>query len=308
MTGFIFLIIAGVCQGSFGLGYKKYPPFSWAVFWCIYNMLCAVTALGAAVITSGSFNAAVSAFSIMPVLCGALWGLSSICFSKAITSIGMSMVYGLSMGISTITGSVIPMFMNSSVPQGYGAVRLAVGLVLCVCGIAAITVAGVKRDKKKKRSVIAIVMAVISGLGSGAMNIGFSASVTELPGLSNAAMSAVRWLPVLIGGCVMCVIWCVGEAAVKKEGGTLTEKGAAERTAKLFGISIVWYMALMLYGLAHSALADKIGEAAWALFNALALLVSVAWGLKTGEWKNTSKKILFLGCLFLILSWIFIVL
>lgn len=308
MTGFILLIIAGLCQGSFGLGYKKYAPFSWAVFWGIYNLLCIVTAIGAVIITTGNTNAITYAFSVTAVLCGALWGLSAVCFSKAISRIGMSMVYGISMGISTITGSVVPMCIHSAVPQGYEALQLAVGLGFSICGIAAITIAGIKRDKKRKRSVSAIVMAVISGLGSGAMNVGFSASSTEFAGLSNAALSAVKWLPVLIGGCTVCVIWCIGEAVLKRESSTAVQRGAFGRTVKLFGVSIVWYMALLLYGLANSALADKIGEAAWALFNALALLVSVAWGLKTGEWKNTPKKTLFLGCLFLIVSWIFIIL
>lgn len=308
MIGFVILIIAGLCQGSFGLGYKRYAPFSWAVFWFVYNLLCAATAVGAAIITTGNYNIAISAFSMMPVLCGALWGISAICFSKAIRSIGMSMVYGISMGISTITGSVIPMFIDSSIPHGYEAVQLAAGLMFCCCGIVAITVAGVKRDKKKSHSVMAVIMAILSGLGSGAMNIGFSASNTEVSELSNAALSAVKWLPVLIGGCAMGVMWCIGEIIVRREGNTLAKKGALKQTAKLFGVSIVWYMALLLYGLANAALADKIGTVVWALFNALALLVSVGWGLKTGEWKNASKKTLFLGCLFLILSWIFIVL
>ncbi len=30
-TGFIVLAIAGICQGSFGWGYKRYTPFSFAV-------------------------------------------------------------------------------------------------------------------------------------------------------------------------------------------------------------------------------------------------------------------------------------
>lgn len=313
MTGFIILIIAGICQGSFGLGYKKYPPFAWSVFWGIYSLLCAFSATLSALIFARRIDIIFDAFSLMPILCGALWGISSICFSKAINKIGMSMVYGISMGISTITGTVLPMLMYSTYPQGIKAILLVAGLILCVSGIAVVTLAGIRRDGGLKKSATATVMAIASGLGSGAMNVGFSAS--EMLGadlmqsdFSDAAISAIRWLPVLVGGCMMCVVWCIGEGSVKKELNTIIKPGALVRTVKLFGVSIVWYAALLLYGLANTQLSDKVGEAAWALFNALALLISVGWGLKTGEWKNTSKKILFAGCILLIISWLFIAL
>ena len=48
LTGFALLLAAGLCQGSFGLGYKKYGPFSWAAFWGVYSALCAAVAAGAA--------------------------------------------------------------------------------------------------------------------------------------------------------------------------------------------------------------------------------------------------------------------
>ena len=40
----MILLAAGVCQGSFGLGYKDYRPFSWALFWLSYNLLCLAVA------------------------------------------------------------------------------------------------------------------------------------------------------------------------------------------------------------------------------------------------------------------------
>ncbi len=41
----MILLLAGICQGSFGLGYKDYRPFGWALFWQIYNLLCLFVAL-----------------------------------------------------------------------------------------------------------------------------------------------------------------------------------------------------------------------------------------------------------------------
>jgi len=305
MIGFILLILAGFCQGSFGLGYKKYEPFSWSIFWGIYSGLCAITAFAAAVIINGGFGGITDAFALLPVSCGALWGISAVCFSKAVTKIGMSMVYGLSMGISTIIGSFMPMIMNGYTFEGRG--MLMTGMVLCVCGIVVITVAGIKRDGGIEKSGLGVLLAILSGLGSGAMNVGFSAAQNFIVDNRSAyAMSAISWLPVLIGGLAICAAWCIGEALIKHEWSTLKMHGAAKRCGKLFGVSIIWYAALFLYGIAYAILSKSIGELSWALFNALALLVSVGWGLKTGEWKNSSKRLLFAGCAVLIAAWIFI--
>lgn len=313
--GFTILLIAGLCQGSFGLGYKKYSPFSWAAFWGIYNILCIITAVAfswaAAPGLWGIMSDKGFTYWIVPLLCGALWGLSAVAFSKGIDKIGMSMVYGISMGISTIVGSIMPMIINAAFPAGSSAVSFFIGLTLTVIGVIIVTIAGVKRDGGMKQSVSGIVLALLSGLGSGAMNVGFTHSESISNdfirfGYSQAAVSSARWLPVLVGGCIAGSIWCISELCVKHEWKTVIAKGSAARTIILFGVSIVWYAALLLYGLAAAMLGEMGSSAGWILFNALALIISVLWGIKTGEWKNHKKRLLFTGCAILIIAWIFI--
>lgn len=311
VVGFALLFAAGIFQGSFGLGYKNYKPFSWAAFWGIYCLLCLVTVIGFAWILVPSLPGFIKYYKILPVFCGMLWGVSAVGFSKAIDKIGMSMVYGISMGISTIVGSVMPMILNSALPVGREAVNLYIGLILTVIGVIIITVAGVKRDGGAKGSASGYLLSILSGLGSGAMNIGFNSSEFlgyELMSLnySQIAISAVKWLPVLVGGSIMGIIWCVFELFIKNDWHTVILKGSAVRSAKLFMVSIIWYAALLLYGLSIIILGEKYSSVGWILFNALALIISTAWGLKTGEWKNHSKKLLFMGCTVLIAAWIFI--
>lgn len=311
VVGFALLFAAGIFQGSFGLGYKNYKPFSWAAFWGIYCLLCLVTVIGFAWILVPSLPGFIKYYEILPVFCGMLWGISAVGFSKAIDKIGMSMVYGISMGISTIVGSVMPMILNSALPVGREAVNLYIGLIMTVIGVAIITVAGVKRDGGTKGSALGYLLSILSGLGSGAMNIGFNSSEFlgyELMSLnySQIAISAVKWLPVLVGGSIMGIIWCVFELFIKNDWRTVILKGSAVRSAKLFMVSIIWYAALLLYGLSIIILGEKYSSVGWILFNALALIISTAWGLKTGEWKNHSKKLLFMGCTVLIAAWIFI--
>jgi len=318
LAGFVVLLIAGLCQGSFGLGYKKYPPFSWAAFWGVYCLLCIVVATGVTWILAPSLWSVIGAQEAsywgLPLFCGALWGLSAIGFSKGIDKIGMSMVYGISMGISTVVGSVLPMIMNGSFPRGKSLAAFAAELILTVVGVVLVTVAGVRRDGGAGKAKLGVILAIFSGLGSGAMNLGFSYSqrvsdAFSALGYSQTAVSAGKWLPVLVGGLLAGAIWCAGELSVRKEWKTLTDPGSGKRVVVLFGVSLIWYAALLLYGLSVTLL-GSIGETVgWILFNALALVISVGWGLWSGEWKDggENKKLLFAGCGVLILSWFFTV-
>ena len=318
LVGFLILLLAGLCQGSFGLGYKKYPPFSWAAFWGVYCLLCIVVSVGVTWILApglwGVIGAQEGSYWGLPLFCGALWGLSAIGFSKGIDKIGMSMVYGISMGISTVVGSVLPMIMNGAFPTGLSMAAFIAELVLTVVGVVLVTIAGVRRDGGAGKAKLGVALAIFSGLGSGAMNLGFSHSqrvsdAFSALGYSQTAVSAGKWLPVLVGGCLAGAMWCAGELSVRKEWKTLTDKGSGKRVCVLFGVSLIWYAALLLYGLSVYLLGN-IGETVgWILFNALALVISVGWGLWSGEWKDggENKKLLFAGCGVLILSWFFTV-
>lgn len=312
--GFLILIMGAFFQGTFALWYKKYTPFSWAAFFGVVNALDIITC----VVFTWAFAPELwtiigkqsGEYWIVPLLCGALWGLSAISFAKGIDKIGMSLVYGVSMGISTIVGSIVPMIMDDAFPKGTSMVLFFIGLILTLIGVIFITFAGVKRDGLVKNSAFGIVLAVLSGLGSGAMNVGFaySESIGEdfmSYGYSAAAISSGKWLPVLFGGCLMCVIWCIGEMTVKHEWYTLVAKGSLKRISILCVVSIMWYLALLLYGLSTLKLGEQGDTVGWIMFNALALTISVGWGLITGEWKNVTKKGLFTGCAVLIIAWVF---
>ena len=312
--GFGILIIAGFFEGTYSLGYKKYTPFSWAAFFGVLNTLNIITCVAFTWIFAPELwtilGKQTGQYWVVPLLCGALWGISTVGFSKGIDKVGMSLVCGIGMGISTIVGSIVPMIMDHQSPKGISAVLFGVGLFLTLLGVILITIAGVKRDGFVKNATSGIVMAVVAGLGSGALNIGFaySESIGEYfihYGYSQAAISSGKWFPVLLGGCFMSVIWCMGEITVKQEWHTLVAKGSLRRIPVFCVVSLMWYLSLLLYGLSTIKL-GTMGEAVgWILFNALALAISVGWGLITGEWKGAKKKELFVGCVTLIIAWVF---
>lgn len=319
MIGFLLLLLAGICQGSFGIGYKKYHPFAWEVFWALYTAFCFIMSLIWTTIKVPNWSSYLGIAGIGPiifaVLCGIVWGISAIYFTKSIDIIGMSLVYGLSMGVSTIAGSLLPLIMNKNFPTGNSTIFLIIGLLISLSGIGVITFAGIKRDgnEEKSNTEKGILYAVISGLGSGAMNLGFNATspigdAVIYAGNDKTGASALGWMLVIFGGFLITEVYCIYKMVRNKSYITIKEKGAGSRSIKLFVTSLVWFLALLLYGIATYRLGDFGAVIGWILFNALALIISSGWGLALGEWKSSkeARKLLFLGNAILVGAWFFI--
>lgn len=126
--------------------------------------MCIITSVLFAIISAPSVMSIYAsqglAYFAVPLLCGGLWGLSAIGFSKGIGMIGMSLVYGISMGISTVVGSVTHLLTGESSYSGTSAILFYSGLILTIVGVVVVTVAGIKRDGGAKGSAIGIALTV----------------------------------------------------------------------------------------------------------------------------------------------------
>ena len=172
IIGYIILIFAGICQGSFGLGYKKYSPLSWEVFWGVYNILCLIVMTIWTIINEPRLFSVMALaepqYIIVPILCGIVWGLSTLAFSKSVILVGMSMCFGVNMGVSAAVGSIIPFIRGQKdiLPVNFS--LFIISIIITLLGIAVITKAGMNRDKDKefKNMKLGILFAVVSGICS----------------------------------------------------------------------------------------------------------------------------------------------
>ena len=320
--GIGILLLAGICQGSFGLGYKKYHPLSWEAFWGIYMFFCAVITVVVTFILVPNaldyYRALKDSELLFSIVCGMLWGISAVGFSKGVDYIGMSLVYGLSMGISSVVGGLLPMIRQKIFLPGKGMFFLILGMVITLAGIGVVTYAGILKERKQENKSVekgkfskGIIMALLSGLGSAAMNMGFDTTgVGNIARIPYIQSSAIQWMPVLVGGAFAGIVYCVIQLTKNKTWHTYALKGAIPRFGMLFLTGIVWFLALYLYGIAANTLGRFGTSIGWVVFNALALLISNGWGIKTGEWTGYSleKKKLFIGNAILIISWFFVAL
>ncbi|MCP1225832.1 L-rhamnose/proton symporter RhaT [Sebaldella sp. S0638] len=266
--GFGVLLLACVFQGSFGICFKKYQPFSWEAFWALFSIIGVLLIPHIwAYIEVPSYMKYILQTPVHVLLIGALagffWGISAIWYSRAIDTIGVSLTSGINIGASTILGSLIPMLILKTVPAANVLTVLLIGQVIMLLGVAALTKAGLMKgsvdsaDKGLSSAMKSgIILALISGLGSASLNIAYS--YTQVPvqnaiadGIPAISASLISWPVVFFGG----------------------------------------FLANFFYALSN---------------NGIALVIANAWGLKDGEWKGypEAKKVMFIGNGILIISFI----
>lgn len=324
--GFLLLLLACFFQGSFGLGMKKYQPFSWEAFWVIFsivgillipvvwtwvevpNFLGYIRQTPANVLWTASF-------------CGFLWGISSIMFGKAIDSIGVSLTYGVNMGVSASLGSLIPLFIFGNIPAAGPFTVLLIGTVIMLAGVAVITKAGLLKEQMMIASAPGtvtgnslakgLIIASVAGLGSAAMNIGFSyasqaADIAVADGTARISASLIAWVITLSGGFIANFAYAFILLIKNRTYKDYVAKGAGKAYVKALVTALVWYLALGFYAKATALLGPLGSVVGWLALNGLSLIISNAWGLKDGEWKGFAapKRLLLWGNVVLILSWI----
>ena len=279
------------------------------------------------VAASGTVKAITGAKSGMiavSMLFGALWGVGSILFGLAITYIGMSLTYGITMGLAAVMGAIVPLLQVDRISSNPAFPFIIAGILVMLGGIVVLTYAGIKRDKQMRAENntqpeiktgklfrVGVIFSIANGVAAALLNIGFIYAQPMVKaaiemGDKPQAASLVAWVVVLWGGFLVNGGYALYLLISKKTYPTFFQKGASRGYLSAIVTSILWFAALGVYG-QGAALMGKLGTAiGWTMFLALALIVSTIWGLIYGEWKGASKPklILFIGNGILILAWI----
>jgi L-rhamnose-H+ transport protein len=325
--GFVVLILAGIFQGSFGLGMKRYKPFSWEAFWGLFSLIGALLiphiVMRVEVHNYMDYIMGTSSRTLwLAVICGFIWGISALLFGKAIDSIGISLTYGLNMGISASLGSFLSLFILGDLPEFKVFITLIIGYIIMLLGVYVITKAGLLKDKevnKEKKDernplfIRGIILAMFAGLGSAAMNIGFTFANQAVDlaiddGVKPIHASLISWIIVLAGGVIPQVVYPIYLMIKNKTYINYIEKGSHVAYGKLLITAILWFLALDVYAKASILLGDLGPVVGWVSFNALSLVISNIWGLITGEWKGFRHptKILLYGNIILVISFVIV--
>src|SRR5512137_2049763 len=191
----MLVLLASLFQGTFGLGMKYMKPLAWEAWWLVHVTVAMVI-----------FPLA-WAFLVVPDLChvfaqapaneliagsllGFVWGIGGIMFGVSVGYVGMALTYGIVMGLCSITGALIPLFLRFNSVSPASLPFLFAGLALLAVAVVIVTVAGLQRDrklaeggaeiegiKKGKAFRTGLIIAAVCGVLSAMLAIGFDNTV-----------------------------------------------------------------------------------------------------------------------------------
>lgn len=299
MIGVFVLLGAGICQGSFGIGMKKIQPYSWEAFRLPFAAcsLLLFPLLTAGLLAPGALSLIVSlegSFLWPLMLCGFLWGVTAIFFDQAILQVGLALTYGIAFGISASLGSLLALPFTGARLSAVAIGWMIAGTVLVLGGVWLMTKAGRLNQpvsSSPSRMKKGVLLAVLSGLGSAAMNIGYAYAsplthMAQQRGATPLGASLTGWIPIFWGGFLPTLVYTLWRLVRLKTYRCYGAPGSACALCRAVGTSALWFLAMAGYSFAVSQLGAMGPVTGWAVFTSLTLMVSHVWAVKFHEWQE----------------------
>lgn len=310
-TALLLVLFASIFQGTFGLGMKFMAPLKWEAWWLVHSVVAMVIfpLVWALCVVPDLFSVIADAplqAKLMGMLFGFLWGIGGIMFGKCIPYIGISLTYGIVMGTCSAVGSLIPFFQMEDATSLPAFPYVMTGVAVMMIGVGLSAYAGIQRDKEsqsesgeKKNLKLGITIALISGVLSALLNVGFVraqavGAEAEAVGVLARNSSLAIWVVVLFGAFIMNAGYAIVLLTVNKTWSSFT----VPRSGKAYLWSIIagllWFGALGVYG-QGATLMGKMGPVVgWPILLGVSLIVSNICAYLNKEWKGSRKPFVWL--------------
>jgi len=298
---------------------KFMAPLKWEAWWLVHSTVAMlIFPLSWALVAVPDLFQIIAAVPttviLVAMLFGFLWGIGGIMFGKSVPYIGMSLTYGIVMGLASSVGSLIPLFQIENAALTPEFPYVIIGVTVMLIGVFLTAYAGILRDKQSKENKVknlklGLAIAITSGILSALLNVGFAnatpvAAEAVSQGVIVRNSSLAAWVVVLLGAYIMNAGYSIILLAKNKSWSSFS----VPRSGKAYMWSIVaglfWFAALGVYG-QGAALMGEIGPViGWPILLGLSLIVSNVWAYLNKEWKGASKAFgwLIAGLLILILA------
>ncbi|GHT57972.1 L-rhamnose-proton symporter [Bacteroidia bacterium] len=323
--------IGGMSAAACYLPGTKTRQWSWRTFWLVQSLFAwLLVPLVVGWLTVPDFfqillDAPSKPFWVSFLL-GAAYGFGGMSFGKAINHIGYSLTYTISIGISAVLGTIIPMMIFGHLGDFFakpGGNIVLCGMILSLTGVTICGLAGFNKEKYLKAQgtsgmtfnmKVGLFLTIIAGVLSGIYNLSleYGQPIADMAAQHGAGhFEGNAKIVVATSGCfIVNFIWFMVEGWRK---GTLKEflpskDLPAQTIVRNWFWSILagslWYFQFFFYGLGHV----KMGNfqfASWVLHMSMLIFFSYIVGMLMKEWKNVNRKtyiLLIVGLLVLVLS------
>jgi len=99
---------------------------------------------------------------------------------------------------------------------------------------------------------------------------------------------AAVWMPVVVAGAIVNFVYCARLLRTNKTSAKLKQAGAGTVWALAGTMALVWFAAVLLYGMSVSYLGTLGGAVAWPLYMTLSAAIAALFGLPQ-FWKDSAS-------------------
>lgn len=321
--------LGGICASGCYLPFHRTKNWSWVSFWLVqafFAWILVPLILGIATVPDffSVLAAAPPGVALGAFLLGGLYGFGGMSFGLATRSIGYSLTYTISIGISAVLGTLIPLMLEGNLVEYFAApggdlIALAMGvslLGLSLCGWA-----GFRKEKEAGEAAgfnmrKGLVLTILAGLLSAVFNISleFGQPIADLAAQNGAGQfEGNAKLIVSTSGCfVVNFIWffilgirqnTFKEFRPRQQAGST---GLIRNIAWSGAAGTLWCLQFFFYGLGHLRMGN-FQFTGWAIHMSMLIFFSYIVGLIMKEWKMVSGRtyaLLITGLLVLCFSFI----
>ena len=319
LIGTLTHAIGGVSASTCYVPFQKVKKWSWETYWLLqatFAWFVFPFLVGFLTVPDlmQVFSSSPTTVLINATLLGAVYGFGGMCFGFAIRHIGYSLTYTISIGISAVLGTIVPLLMHGNFIEKYnapGGTTIFFGMFMAVIGIAICGVAGYRKEADLKRNAkegdqtltfnmkkgltLTLIAGVLSAVFGISLEVG--APVTEIAakyGAGNFEGNASLILSTF-GAFATNLIWFVTTGIKNK---TLKEfvdvKSIGQKSFAInVGMSILsgalWYGQFFFYGIAHVQM-GAFKFASWVIHMSMLIFFSYIIGILMKEWVAVSKR------------------
>lgn len=310
--GILMGLLAGLLNGIFLLPMRYTKKWAWENVWLCFSILSCVLfpwiAAWVAIPHLGIVLRSVPLAAFVPgLVAGLIWGVGQVLYGQGCGMVGIAVGSAVISSTAIIAGTLGPLIVYAPaqlLSRSSLVLLLATGLI--VAGILTYGKAGASKEQETAGSGAKQIVAGSFRLGlticliCGVVGTAFVYGMKSSPALVEAAKKAgaapflAFYLPYAVtfnAGAVAGTLFSLYKLVKNKTGSNFATSGAfLWNLTMAAAMGLLWYSALLSYGMAAEKLGKLGASVAFALFSSGTVLFANLFGWLAGEWKGASRK------------------
>ncbi len=311
--GILVIVVGGLIGGSLGWPMKLMRKFQFEHYWFI-GMLFGLLIVPWAITlwqcpnAFEAYGSVATSELIKSNLFSLAWGIANVLLGICFVRIGISLTFGILIGIGLSLGVTIPMIVKGSglfgdapdITSRVGMVILT-GVAVMLLGVILVAVAGFGREKMLKQAndktggfLGGLIMCVLAGVLSCGISFAFVYSygpITEAMkarGAGDTAAGISVWAAGLLGGALVNILYPAFLMTKNKSWAVLTQSWKEVGLSVIIGANII--AAFILMGKGMVMLGSLGASVGWGVYQAMQIIGGQGIGFISGEWRGVHGK------------------